>query len=157
MDPEEYSLRVRCLVNRVQQEFYWELVDLHGTKNWRDYVQCATERGWPLVLLVETVMTKVAQVDVWEEERGHEEQFNLANEEENVEGEENIISNEPNGEADEGEHIEHIVEEMRRENFEHQALPETDSSDEEDGVYVPAEWNIMNFENLAINEGYSVA
>ena len=45
VDPEEYKLRVPRLVNRVQHEFYWELVELQGTKNWRDYIQCATERG----------------------------------------------------------------------------------------------------------------
>lgn len=159
VDPEEYKLRVRCLVNRVQHGFYWELVELQGTKNWRDYVQCATERGWPLVLLVETVMTRVPQMDVGEEDRGPDSQDNLENEEENEEenreGEDTIIRNEPNGEADEGERMEHIVEEMRREDLEHHDLSETDSSDEEDGVAVPAEWNDRRFEKLQINEGYS--
>ena len=40
VDPEEYKLRVRSLVNRVQHGFYWELVELQGTKNWRLCTMC---------------------------------------------------------------------------------------------------------------------
>lgn len=55
-----------------------------------------------------------------------------------------------------GGHIEHIVEEMRREDMEHQELPKIDSSDDEDVVLVSAEWNDSNFAKLVVSGGYSL-
>ena len=152
LDPERHGLNLQGLVSRVRTGFYWELIDLNGTTIWRKYVEKATERGWPLMILAQAYTKEVVE----EEDRYDEEEDMAKNEEENAEDVETNVLTEPIGEADEGERIDHLVEEMRMEDLEHENLAETDSSDEEDTVPVPAEWNNMDFANLAVTEGYSV-
>lgn len=120
----------------------------------------AIERGWPLIVLAQAYTKEEIQMDVVNDEEESTEVMEDSEVREYEEGNtvvvENTDSTEPMGEADEGERIEYLVDEMRVEDVEQQNVPETDSSDEEDGVPVSAEWNNRNFRNVTISEGYSV-
>ena len=74
-----------------------------------------------------------------------------------VEEEEGDEVGEPTGEANEGEYILGLIEQMERDDLETDEAPEYDMSYDEDDALVPIEWNNLNFDNLMVNEGNQVA
>ena len=156
LDRNQHNVKVMGIVSRVREGTFWELVPLNATSTWRKYVNKAVERGWPLVLLAQAYTKEVHEVHGVEEEGGPSLDHDNDNEEDNEEGDHHLSSSVPTGQADEGEHIEHIVEEMAMEDMENENISETDSSEDENEIPVPLEWKSNSFKNLMINEGNSV-
>lgn len=79
-----------------------------------------TERGCPLLNLAQAHLKDAVQVDVvGKEDRPNGEDDMVISDEENAEVVEINDVTKPIGEADEGERIDHLVEEMRMEDMEH--------------------------------------
>ena len=167
LNHEQHMLSVKAVISRQRHEFVGELIELKGTTIWRKYVQRATECGWPLMLLAEASIKESVGHDEVEvedipehedriENEGHTEEVDEEDEVQDEGDEPENGGDEPRGEADEGERIEQVVQQMMTDDMEHHDLPETDSSDEEDAVPVPAEWSNPNFGNMVVSEGYSV-
>lgn len=164
LDPEQHGLTIQAVVNRSMQGYYGELFPINTTHNWRKYVELATEHGWPMLLLIQTfwregnVVTHEeadVQADEVDEMNIHEDHIVPDVMEEEDPAPSSGPSIQPRGEADEGEVIPQIVEQMEQEDRDfHQAHDE--ASDDEDDVPVPAEWKSSNFDNLAISEGVSI-
>jgi hypothetical protein len=137
---------------------------LAGTQNWRRYVTIATQCGLPLVLLVQAFHKGGSSSELHEEVEGVEDaaEEDMETTQGLSEGEvEDVMVGaggegadgpcEPMGEVDEGEHIPEILEQLQREDEEHERAMDEDSSDDEDGEEVPKNWETYKFSQL-INE-----
>ncbi|KAK8445008.1 hypothetical protein SEVIR_9G242955v4 [Setaria viridis] len=114
----------------------------------RAYVNSCTKHGLPLILFVE-VFRKIGSSSQMQEEVGSVEvraeegveSIDGQNEEDNEDGveggdaEDEDAIREPNGEADEGEYIPRLVEQVEREGEEANGAMDDDSSDEDDAGY----------------------
>jgi len=148
---------VMALASRASVGYFWELVPIRSTDAWRKYVQFASERGQPLILFVQTEAVQ-AEVDggEWGSEPGGMDGG------EDEEGDVTVHMHEgPSGQAEEGELLPVIVEQIELEDHETEDLPDEDSSDEEidvsgSAVPVPAEWNNWNSEEFVARERYNV-
>ena len=136
LDTEQYDLSVMAVVRFRMDIIYWELMPFGGSQNWKEYVNIVIERGMPLVLFVQAFERIGSTSQVQEE--GTEVTDSPA-EEHTVLGEEedDDVPREPTGEADEGEHIPELVEQVEREGQEQFDAMEDDSSDEEDVDPIP--------------------
>ena len=164
LDSEQYELTVMAVVSRASVGVYWELLPLEGTTNWRRYVEIAMQRGLPLVLLVQAYCKERGGTEL----QGQFEamQDTIVQDDDRIEdpipqqdeGHNSTAPIEPTGEADEGERIPEIVEQMEQEDREHiNALDEDNSSDDEDGDHVPAQWKSYDYSNLTVSEGAPVS
>lgn len=65
--------------------------------------------------------------------------------------EDDVAAREPNGEADEGEEIAELVEQVEREGEEANSVVDDDSSDEEDTYPVLRNWSNYDYFALQVN------
>jgi hypothetical protein len=137
---------------------YWEVFLLWEDNVWKRYLQDVMHRGWPPMLLVQWKNKETAgemQGVEYAEEEGDEE-----DNEEDVDPDGARSSDyptEPTGEADEGERIPSLIEQMQQDDLQADESLEYGISDDEDDASVPADWNNPNFNNLVVNEGNQVA
>src|SRR5438128_3565233 len=114
---------------------------IRNTADWKMYMEAAFERGWPLAMLVQSY--EKPQVAAAAEPN---EGTPSAQMEEQAEGEEqqneevHVTETEPQGQADEGERIPIIVEQMQNEDEEAEQMQQGGDSSDEEGEQVPAEW-----------------
>src|SRR5436190_8230376 len=114
INPETHVLTIQTLVTWANEGVVWELMPIRNTADWKMYMEAAFERGWPLAMLVRS--HEKPQVAAAAEEN---EGTRSAQMEEQVEGDEDeevhVTETEPQGQADEGERIPIIVEQMHNE------------------------------------------
>src|SRR5438105_13562523 len=119
------------------------------------YMEAEFERGWPLAMLVRS--HEKPQVAAAAEEN---EGTRSAQMEEQAEGDEDEEQNEevhateiePQGQADEGERIPIIVEQMHNEDEEAEQMQQGGDSSDEEGDPVPAEWTEQGFGNQIVQD-----
>ena len=154
LDPEINTMSISVVVSRATEGYFWELMPMNNTVAWRQYVEMAFERSWPLVIFVSV----------------HEKDSSVAMETDDVEGPSHVghsvetsMENEENqtdviqamGVTDEGERVPTIVDEMEREDSDNEQAEGNASSDEEDDV-MPVDWTNEDFSGLVISEGHHV-
>src|SRR6266508_4094490 len=128
---------------------------LRNTADWKMYIEAAFERGWPLAMLVQS-HEKPQVAAAAEENEGTrsaqmEEQAE-GNEDEEQNEEVHVTKIEPQGQADEGERIPIIVEQMHNEEEEAEQLQQGGDSSDEEGEQVPAEWMEQGFGNQIVQD-----
>src|SRR6266540_603631 len=135
INPETHVLTIQTLVTWANEGVLWELMPICNTADWKLYMKVAFERGWPLAMLVQS-HEKPQVAAAGEENEGslsaqREEQAEEEEEEEQNQ-EVHVTATEPQGQADEGERIPRIVEQMHNEDKEAKQMQQGgDSSDEE--------------------------
>nr|AAM44862.1 Putative mutator-like transposase [Oryza sativa Japonica Group]ABB46622.2 transposon protein, putative, Mutator sub-class [Oryza sativa Japonica Group] len=145
VDPQTSDITINVIVSRATEGFYWELMPVQNSRMWRWYVENALQRGWPLAM-VPFVHPKDLGV-----------QMNMDDGEgPSAEVNENFVEevNAPE-EANEGETVGTIVDEMEREDFDNERVEEGGSSDDETDIN-PAEWASEDFSGLVVSEEDSV-
>src|SRR6266511_952872 len=130
---------------------------IRNTADWKMYMEAAFERGWPLAMLVQTHEKPQAAADEENEvSRSAQREGDQAEEEEEEEEERSqethVIQTEPQGQADEGERISSIVEQMQIEDEEAEQIEEPGDSSDEEGEQVPAEWSEQGLGNYMIHD-----
>src|SRR5437016_2954702 len=58
-----HLLTVQTVVSWANEGFVWELMAIRNTTDWRMFIQCASERAWPLAMLVQIHEKAPATVD----------------------------------------------------------------------------------------------
>src|SRR6266540_6556995 len=157
INPETYVLTVQTLVTWVNEGVVWELMPIRNTADWKMYMEAAFEREWPLAMLVQS--HEKPQVAADEENGGSrsaQREGDQAEEEEEEEEERSqethVIQTEPQGQADEGEIISSIVEQMQIEDEEAEQIEQPGDSSDEEGEQVPAEWSEQGLGNYMIHD-----
>src|SRR5207237_6634987 len=80
-------------------------------------------------------------------------EWEQAEEEEEQSLEVHVTETEPQGQADEGERIPRIVEQMHNEDEEAEQMQQCGDSSDEEGDRVPAEWREQGFGNPMVQDG----
>src|SRR6266542_3479770 len=129
---------------------------IRNTADWKIYMEAAFERGWPLAMLVQS-HEKPQVAAAGEENEGslsaqREEQAEEEEEEEQSQ-EVHVTETEPQGQADEGERIPRIVEQMHNEVEETEQMQQCGDSSDEEGDQVLAEWKEQGFGNPIVQDG----
>ena len=52
VNPETHVLSIQVVVNWEVEEEKWDLMVIDSTPNWRQYIDAATHRGWPLGMVI---------------------------------------------------------------------------------------------------------
>src|SRR5438128_4154379 len=131
-------------------------VDAHTyTLGWKMYMEAAFERGWPLAMLVQShekpQVAAAAEPNEGTPSAQMEEQAE-GEEEEQQNEEVHVTETEPQGQADEGERIPIIVEQMQNEDEEAEQMQQGGDSSDEEGEQVPAEWREQGFSNPIVQD-----
>ena len=119
VNAETQVLTVQTVVSWSTEGYFWELMYIRNTADWRMYMEYATTMAWPPGMLVQ-VHEKAPAVEVEEdleiipaavneEEASHQEAHMTEPEAHMTEPEAHIIEAEAQGEADEGERVPSIV------------------------------------------------
>ncbi len=133
INPETHVLTVQTVVTWANEGVLWELMPIHNTADWKMYMEAAFERGWPLAMLVQIHEKAQAAVDEKNEgSRSAQREGDQAEEEEEEEEERSqethVIQTEPQGQANEGERISSIVEQMQIEDEEAEQIEQPGDS-----------------------------
>ena len=115
INPETHVLTVQTVVRWANEGAVWELMPIRNTADWKMYMEAAFERGWPLAMLVQSYekpqVAAAAEPNEGTPSAQMEEQAE-GEEEEQQNEEVHVTETEPQGQADEGERIPIIVEQM---------------------------------------------
>src|SRR5438128_5035391 len=128
------------LVTWANEGVLWELMPICNTADWKMYMKVAFERGWPLAMLVQShEKPQVAAVaEEYEGTRSAQREGEQVEEEEEQSLELCVTETEAQGQADEGERIPRIVEQMHNEDEEAQQMQQCGDSSDEEGDPMPA-------------------
>jgi hypothetical protein len=140
---------------------------LQGTEHWRSYIETACDIGLPVMLFIQVVhkARSSSQVPVSDAHRGEAElQAGDGPATEPQEGDGGSGEEEERhghthfeGAINEGEVNEELLRRFEMEaNGDERGLEE-DSSDDEDDMLVPRDWDTYNFSQLSVNAGENVA
>ena len=150
INPETHVLTVQTVVRWANEGAVWELMPIRNTADWKMYMEAAFERGWPLAMLVQSYekpqVAAAAEPNEGTPSAQMEEQAE-GEEEEQQNEEVHVTETEPQGQADEGERIPIIVEQMQNEDEEAEQMQQGGDSSDEEGEQVPAEWREHGFGN----------
>src|SRR5438128_11163292 len=116
---------------------------IRNTANWKIYMEAAFERGWPLAMLVQSHEKRQVASAAEKNEgspSGQREEQAEGEEEEEQNQEVHVTETEPQGQADEGERILIIVEQMHNEDEKAEEMQQGGDSLDEEGEQLPAEW-----------------
>src|SRR6266508_4630242 len=129
---------------------------IRNTADWKMYMEAAFERGWPLAMLVQS-HEKPQVAFAAEENEGcpstQREEQAKGEEEEEQNQQVHATETEPQGQADEGERIPIIVEQMHNEDEEAEQMQQGGDSLDEEVDQVPAEWREQGFGNPMVQDG----
>ncbi len=119
------------------------------------YMEAVFERGWPLAMLVQSYEKPqiVAAAEENEDTLSAQREGEQAEEEEEQSLEVHVTETEAQGQADEGERIPRIVEQMQNEDEEAEQMQQCGDSSDEEGDPVPAEWRKQGFGNTMVQDG----
>ncbi len=167
LDPRMHRLKLKGLASCACDAFFGELISLNATSTWRSYIDMATERDWPLILLAQAYNIENPVVEegarpsnvgalFGEESFEHNEEAKAGDH--YHEEDDNTAPTEPMGYADEAEQFEHLVDQIRMDDLEDQMVPDEVSSEDDaaEPIPMPAEWNNTNFASLSVSEGFQV-
>jgi hypothetical protein len=157
VDAEQHDLSIMALINR-SESLYWELMPLQDTEYWRSYIKTACDIGLPVMLFIQVVHKAGSSSQVHEEVSvAHQGEAELQagdgpatepqeegdggfGEEEEGDGHTHF-----KGAIDEGQVNEELLRRYEMEaNGDERGLEE-DSSDDEDDLLVPRDWDSYNF------------
>lgn len=176
LDPGIYSVNVRVMWSRSANNIRWELKNVTRSKAWQDWLAGCRRRGYEYVMLVQACQGRVPTESAAGQSSNREELGSSSHEEDEVvaphrggdvgpdiqnlsiQGDE-VVNRHPTGEADEGEDIPAIVEEIERvdrhaiEDEENLAAEENDDEDEQEveELPMPASWNLEDPGYIAEN------
>ena len=150
VNPETHVLSVQVVVNWEVEDEKWDLMVIKSTADWRQYIDAATERGWPLGMVIK--LHKRAQLArAQDEDEDIPTQYMEAEKPDRAE--DHVSEMEPQGVADEGERITRIVEEVEAEDHEAQQMEECVDSSDDEAYPVPTQWREQGFGNPVIQDG----
>jgi hypothetical protein len=166
VDAEQHDLSIMALINR-SESLFWELMPVQGTEHWRSYIKTTCDIGLPVMMFVQVVHKagSSSQVSVSDAHQGEAEvqagdgPATESHEEGEGQGEEEEGHGHTHfeGAIDEGEVNEKLLRRFEVEaNGDERGLEE-DSSDDEDDLLVPRDWDSCNFSQLSVNAGENVA
>src|SRR5436190_2377180 len=109
--------------------------------DWKMYMEAAFERGWPLAMLVQSheKLQVAAAAEEYEGTRSTQREGEQAEEEEEQSLDVRVTKTEAQGQADEGERIPRVVEQMQNEDEEAEQMQQYGDSSDEEGDPMPAE------------------
>src|SRR6266540_2661342 len=136
INPETHVLIVQTLVTWANEGVLWELMPIRNTVDWKMYMKAAFEHGWPLAMLVQS--HEKAQVAAAAEENegspSAQREKQAEEEEEEEQNEEvHVTETEPQDQADEGERIPIIVDQMHNEDEKVEQMQQGGDSSNEKG------------------------
>src|SRR6266540_6948493 len=128
---------------------------IRNTVDWKMYMKAVFERGWPLAMLVQSYEKPqvVAAAEEYEGTRSAQREGEQAEEEEEQSLEVRVTETEAQDQADEGERIPRIVEQMQNEDEEAEQMQQSGDSSDEEGDPVLAEWREQDFGNPMVQDG----
>src|SRR6266540_3193914 len=129
---------------------------MRNTVDWKMYMEAAFECGWSLAMLVQShekpQIAAAAEKNEGSPNAQREEQAEEEEEEEQNE-EVHVTETEPQGQADEGERIPIIMEQMHNEDEEAEQMQQGGDSSDDEGDQVPGEWTEQGFGNPIVQDG----
>src|SRR6266540_1408302 len=155
INPETHVLTVQTLVTWANKGVLWELMPIRKTVDWKMYIEAAFERGWPLAMLVQSHEKPqvAAATEEYEGTRSAQREGEQAKEEEEQSLEVRVTETEAQGQADEGERIPRIVEQMQNEDEEIEQMQQCGDSSDKEGDPMPTEWREQGFGNPMVQDG----
>jgi hypothetical protein len=148
-----------ALINRIES-LYWEFMPLQDIEHWRSYIKTTCDIDLPVMLFIQVVHKAGSSSQVHEEgSAAHQGEAEL----QTGDG----PATEPQEEGDGDTHFEGAIDEggVNEEQLKRYGMEangderglEKDSSDDEDDLLVPRDWDNYNFSQLSVNPGENVA